>query len=107
MSQPRPRAPHAAFLWIALAVLAVVVLAGRLETSHADSESRVDIQFLYATGEGSTAKAWYDGAPSPGVPVQDALDTFAKQGFKVVSMTENLRAATDLTAFVVLLQRVR
>jgi hypothetical protein len=103
----RPRASHAAFLWLAVAVLAVVVLAGRQETTHADSEPKVDIAYLYVTNEGNAAKAWYDGAPSPGVPVQDALNTFAKQGYKVASMTENLRATVDLTAYVILLQRVQ
>ena len=101
----RPRASHAVFLWLAVAVLAVVVLAGRHEVSQA-APIKVDIQYLHVTNEGATAKAWYDGAPSPGIPVQDALDLFAKQGFKVAEVTQSLRSQEDPTAFVILLQRV-
>lgn len=106
-TERRPRASHAVFLWLALAVLAAVVLTGRHEVSQADADAKVDIAYVFVSNEGPTAKAWYDGAPSPGVPVQDALDTFAKKGYRVARVTENLRATADQTAFVVLLQRVQ
>ena len=79
----------------------------RVDGIDADEKESVDIIYLHVSGEGPNAKAWYDGAPSPGVPVQDALDSFAKQGYKVARMTDNLRVTADLSAFVLLLQRER
>ncbi len=113
---PTPTAParhsgaaRTAVLCLVVAlVLAVVLLAGRQPLSHAADEEKVDIAYLYVTGEGSTAKAWYDGAPSPGVPVQDALNKFAKEGYLVSELRPDLRGTQEAdSALVILLQRVR
>ncbi len=90
-------------------VIAVVLLGlpGSPSESMAESGKGVDIRYIYITGEGATAKAWYDGAPSPGVSVQDALDKFGKEGYRVARMTDNLRSTEDNVAFTVLLERVR
>ena len=89
-------------------VIALVVsgLPGSPRESVADPEKGVSIAYIYVTGEGSTAKAWYDGVPSPGVAVQSALDRYAKQGYRVARITDNLRSTADDVAFTILLERV-
>jgi len=94
---------------IAGLVIALVLLGlpGTPRESTAGPEQGVDIRYIYVTGEGATAKAWYDGAPSPGVSVQDALDKFGKEGYRVARLTDNLRSTEDNVAFTILLERVR
>ena len=40
-----------------------------------------ELRYISITGDGSTAKAWYEGAPPSGSKVQDALDKFTREGF--------------------------
>jgi hypothetical protein len=40
--------------------------------------------YVSVSGEGPNAKAWYDGAPPSGTPVQAALDRFTQDGFRYV-----------------------
>ena len=47
------------------------------------------IVYLYVSGRGAQAKAWYDGGPPSGVQVQQALDTFAGQGFRYVAIASS------------------
>ena len=42
-----------------------------------------ELRYISITGDGSTAKAWYEGAPPSGSKVQDALDRFTREGFKL------------------------
>jgi hypothetical protein len=100
----RPFTPFA-LVSLALVALALIVLAGRQDPSLAAEDGKVDILYLSVTNEGPTAKAWYEGAPSAGVPVQEALTKFGREGYKVVAVTEDLRSSLDATAIVVLLQR--
>jgi len=102
----RPRASHIAVAGTALLVLGAILLAGRQQIGHA-STPKIDIVYVSVTGEGPAARAWYDGAPSPGLPVQEALSRFAKQGYKVAETTVDLRSTVevDAAAFVILLQR--
>jgi len=74
----RARLAILASLLVAVAVLAIAWSRG------ADAEPNVAhrIVYLYVSGRGAQAKAWYDGGPPSGVQVQQALDTFAGQGFK-------------------------
>ena len=91
-------------------LVVALVLAGLPDgsrESHAAPAPQVDIQYLSVTGEGSSAKAWYDGATAAGVPLQDALDKFAKEGYEVARITDNLRSEQDSVAFAILLQRIR
>lgn len=113
-SRTRQRPNPAPFLWLALGILGLVILAGgfsgALPASHADQGApKVDIAYVSVVGEGPIARAWYDGAPSPGVQVQDALDHFAEQGYLVVRTTDALRNANkpDDSSFAIILQRVR
>lgn len=89
-------------------VIALVVagLPGTPRESAAAPTGAVSIAYIYVTGEGATAKAWYDGVPSPGVPIQNALDRYAKQGYRVARITDNLRSTADDVAFTILLERV-
>jgi len=94
---------------VVLGGIVALVLAGLPGTpreSSAAPDLGVSIAYIYVTGEGATAKAWYDGVPSPGVPVQNALDTYAKKGYRVARVTDNLRSTADDVAFTILLERV-
>jgi hypothetical protein len=102
-----PRASRVTFLWLAMLALTAFILAGGRGVSHAADKSKVDILYLSVTSEGSTAKAWYDGGPSPGVPVQEALTKFAHEGYVVAEVTQRLRTEEDGASWVVLLQRLR
>ncbi len=96
-----------AILAIAVVVLAVVAIGGSPSISHADAKGTVDIAYLFVTGEGPSAKAWFKDAPSTGLGVQDALDRFAKLGYRAKHVTDELRSTSDAVAFVILLERVR
>ena len=106
-----PRGPRTTFLWLALVAIGVFVLVGGRATTEAGDPKtpKIDIAYVSVTGEGQIARAWYEGAPSPGVPVQDALDYFAKEGYRVVRLTDALRqtAKPDDGSFAILLERVR
>jgi hypothetical protein len=65
----------------ALVAAGVVALAGARRGEA--EEPAYELRFLSLTGEGSTTKAWYEGAPPSGVKVQEALDRFAQQGFRL------------------------
>ncbi|MDA1194195.1 MAG: hypothetical protein O2894_03345 [Planctomycetota bacterium] len=91
----------------AIVALVLTGLPGSPREGIAAPTVTVDIAFVYVTGEGPSAKAWYDGVPSPGVGVQDALDRYAKLGYQVARMTDNLRSTEDNVAYTILLQRVR
>jgi hypothetical protein len=79
--------------FFALALLAVAALGFLAANSRslAEPDGEPHIAFLNITGEGPTAKAWYRGAPPAGVPVQDALDTFSEQGYRVASVSPSQR----------------
>ena len=99
----KPRAYVGVLVGLAMVVVALIVLTGRQQPSLA-ATPKVDIVYISVTEEGPSARAWFDGAPSPGVPVQDALNRFAKQGYQVAAVSEDLR--NEINSFVILLQRV-
>jgi hypothetical protein len=110
MSQHSSRAFAFAVVLLGALVLLVLLAGPRgalREGQAAPANTQVDIQYLAVTGEGSTAKAWYDGAAAAGVPLQDALDKFAKDGYRVARVADTLHTQTDSTSFAILLQRVR
>ncbi len=92
-------------LGIAVLVLAIMVVAGDPRSTQAEPAAKVDIVYLFVTGEGPSAKAWFKDAPSTGLAVQDALDSFAKQGYHAKLITDELRSTADAVAFVILLER--
>ncbi len=111
MSHPASRLPHLSLvlvLAVAVLVLGTLALRGPLPVSEAAPTSpAVDVAYLFVTGEGPSAKAWFRDAPSTGLPVQDALDRFTKQGYVAKLVTNELRSTSDSVAFAILLERVR
>ena len=55
-----------------------------------------ELRFVSLTGEGSATKAWFEGAPPSGMEVQEALDRFVQQGFRLASQAPAWRG-TDVT----------
>lgn len=77
-------------------------------STAAPPDVSVALRYLAVSGDGATARTWYDGAPPAGVPVQDALDFFAKDGFVVKEVTQRLAvAAGEASVWAILLERVR
>jgi hypothetical protein len=102
----------------ALALIAVGAAAfsfGR--GASADGAASQKIAYLYVSGKGPSAKAWYDGGPPAGVQVQAALNVFSAQGFKVTAISSSGQPpitaagtpaggdATQGADFVILLER--
>ena len=96
----------AAVVFGAVIALAVTGFTDAPRSSEAAPDKGVSIRYVYVTGESATAKAWYDGVPSPGIPVQSALDKFAAEGYRVARVTDNLRSTSDDVAFAIVLERV-
>jgi hypothetical protein len=79
---------------LALALLLAAALVGVAFARGAAAEGGAHrIVYLYVSGQGPQAKAWYSGGPPSGVPFQDALDTFAKDGFKYAAIASSGRPA--------------
>ena len=77
-------------LSIAVIGLAAFLLLGRGPGASAgDSASPHRIVYLFVSGKGPQAKAWYDGGPPQGAQVQAVLDTFAKDGFRFVAIASS------------------
>lgn len=75
----------------ALGVLAVLLVAPR---DHARAEDeRTGLRYLSISGDGSNAKAWFEGAPASGMRVQEALDRFAREGYRFAGMQPAWRAS--------------
>ncbi len=91
--------------------LAAVVFAGLYfigpRASHADSKKQtVEMRHISVAGIGSTAKAWYDGAPPGGVLLQSALDTMAEQGFRIVRTSDAVSVTNLGGSWFILLEKV-
>ena len=78
-------------LWAGLLVLTGVLVAAWARTTRAADAPTVSLRYISVQGEGSTAKAWFDGAPATGTRVQEALDKFALLGFRVAHVTPAAR----------------
>jgi hypothetical protein len=93
MSHHSAKRPHARLGTTHVALL-VAVLAGAVisllvlptRSTSADERGRNSIIHLSVTGEGSQTKAYYDGAPPAGSPLQEALTKFANQGYTVAAV---------------------
>ena len=101
---------HAALLAVGLLTLlgglAVVAFSARAEDRPAPRET--DVRYLAVSGDGPNARAWYDGAPPTGVPVQEALNTFATQGFRVAEVSQAfVVSSAEQARWTILLQRSR
>lgn len=89
-----------------LGLAAVAVLLAR--RGEAEAEPLPHMVYVSITGEGPSAKAWYDGAAPTGVPVQAALDTFAKQGYRLGQVSEaRAREEGESLVWLLILERGR
>lgn len=74
-----------------LAVLGVSLLGPR-GTAQAEEE-RTGLRFISISGDGNNAKAWFEGAPASGMRVQEALDRFAREGYRFAGLQPTWRAS--------------
>src|SRR5262245_41616008 len=100
------------FLGILLLVAAgLVLLASR--TGSAEDATGYELRYVSITGEGNNAKAWFEGAAPGGARVQEALDRFTKEGYRLGTLSPAWRpsgvapAAGAETGYVLLLERRR
>ena len=61
--------------------------------------------YINVSGEAAAAKAWYDGAPPSGVSLQDALDKFNAEGFRIVKVTEPYVGSGGQVVWALLMER--
>jgi hypothetical protein len=73
----------------ALVLGAVGVAAFSVGRRAAADGATQKIVYLFVSGKGPNAKAWYDGAPPAGLQVQAALNAFSSQGFKVTAISSS------------------
>lgn len=75
---------------ILAAVLASYVAFGRgTGASAADPAAPHRLVYVFVSGKGPQAKAWYDGGPPQGAQVQGVLDTFVKDGFHYAAISSS------------------
>jgi len=108
-------------LFVAALTLAAAAVGFALsQAASADGPGTKRLAYLYISGRGATARAWYQGAPPSGTPVQDALDKFIADGYQFAAISSGGLPSQVLTggvpslspgdasfdaAFVILLQR--
>lgn len=79
-----------AFLVLPAAAVAAAVAFGLGRgASAADPAPAHRIVYLFVSGKGPQAKAWFDGGPPQGLQVQSALDSFARDGFRYVAISSS------------------
>ena len=81
------RSPLTVLVLCALTALAVVAFTRR---GSAEGEA-YGLRFISISGDGSSTKAWFEGAPPTGTRVQEALDRFAKEGFRFAGLQPAFR----------------
>ena len=74
---------------VVVGVVAFLLLGRGPGASAGDSAPPHRIAYLFVSGKGPQAKAWYDGGPPQGAQVQAVLDTFAKDGFHYVAVASS------------------
>jgi hypothetical protein len=74
---------------LAAVVLVVVLVVGLGRSTRAQPDEGPSVVYLFVSGDGPSATAWYSGAPPTGEPVQDALDRFP--GYRVATTTASER----------------
>jgi hypothetical protein len=74
-----------ALVAILVAAGAAFLLATGAPTQAEDTATHHTV-FISVTGRGPTAMGWYKGAPPAGNLLQDALDRFSEQGYRVIAI---------------------
>ena len=82
---------------LVLALAAAALAWGRGASAEPNAKDH-RIVYLYVSGTGPQAKAWYDGAPPSGVQVQSALDRFAADGFRLGAVSSSGRSQVGAAA---------
>ena len=78
---------HRLPFFLALSALAVAAAATPVSRPSSAEEGKGNhIVYMSVTGAGPNAKAWFRTAPPAGIPVQDALDQFSEQGYRVAEV---------------------
>ena len=91
---------------VALALVGAGLLAHAVRPGHAAPSDAIALRYVSVSGDGPQARAWYDGAPPAGTAVQDALDHFAKQGFRVKTSTRRMHVVSgEASVWSILLER--
>jgi hypothetical protein len=103
-------ASRSVFFGLLLVAAGLVFVAAR--PGRAEEASGYDLRYLSITGEGSNAKAWFEGAAPGGAKVQEAIDRFAKEGYRLGSLAPAWRPGTvaqgqGSETYVLLLERKR
>ena len=75
---------------LTLCALVAVALVALTRTGKAADEP-YGLRYIALSGEGSATKAWFDGAPPTGTRVQEALDRFAKEGYRYAGLQSTYR----------------
>lgn len=97
---------HSAILLLVILVTAAATLV--LGSRDAASEDpKVETRYLSVTGDGPTARAWYDGSPPSGVQLQEALDKFNGEGFRVARITDPYVGTSGSVVWGLLMERRR
>ena len=81
-----------------MTLLALLVAVGALvfvatKPGRAE-EPPYEMRYVSITGDGSNAKAWFEGAPPSGARVQETLDRFAREGYRFAALTPAWRQGT-------------
>ena len=74
---------------LVIAVVSYCLFARGPGASAADPAAPHRIVYVFVSGKGPQAKAWYDGGPPQGAQVQAVLDTFAKDGFHYAAISSS------------------
>lgn len=75
-------------LFVASLTLAAAAVGFALsQAASADGPAGKRLAYVYVSGRGATARAWYQGAPPSGTPVQDALDKFTADGYAFAAIS--------------------
>jgi hypothetical protein len=78
----------------ALVVVAGAALFAARPGRAEDPPVAYELRYVSITGDGGTAKAWFEGAPPSGTKVQEALDRFTSQGFRLGTFSPAWRQAS-------------
>lgn len=66
--------------------LGVVLVLSLGTPSQAEEGEAGHIVYISVTGDGPNARAWFHGAPPAGTLVQEALDRFSADGYRVAEV---------------------
>lgn len=70
-------------LLLGVAALGIALLFVMGTPSQAEENEQHHTVYLSITGDGPIARAWFTGAPPAGTLVQEALDRFSAEGYRV------------------------